>query len=517
MRKSPSVGDKEFPRNLMLSSKGKYNERGEVVININRKILVLTFAYALFIVAASLSFTPQGYLQLPSETPEARIFNNVGFVSGYLIIALITLRKDLRVMPLAVPLLAGAAVIVSQAVFSFQNSAGWSLPLWTPAFLHGLTGLSFALLFTFWASTAYLVDVRRFRFIILAGSLISTFIVVFASAPESFLVVPVVKIGAMASSLLLLLFFHYRLERAFVPASLPSPAMPHPSGIARSAIRRLRNMQGLFAPIAATGILGFVYQYAWTFVGVNNLASLSFAIGEAFAVALIFLLASIPNGHSFSISRVFRVLCPIACVAIVPLFFTGGIVQLLFMGIDSAVFNLFIILLMPLCASIGKRKGIPVAWLYALSGSVVNLFPALGFAVGSAPATRESAVLFAVALVALAALFAAALYADRDNPDMSIALDGSRAGSSDGNDSEDIAARPNRSQIALRLSEEYGLTKREGEILEFLLLGRNAPAIAEELVISTNTVKTHIKRMYQKMGIHSRQELADLTEELEAF
>lgn len=48
-----------------------------------------------------------------------------------------------------------------------------------------------------------------------------------------------------------------------------------------------------------------------------------------------------------------------------------------------------------------------------------------------------------------------------------------------------------------------------------VLLGRDAPSISEELCISANTVKTHIKRIYRKVDIHSRQELADMVEDFE--
>ena len=34
--------------------------------------------------------------------------------------------------------------------------------------------------------------------------------------------------------------------------------------------------------------------------------------------------------------------------------------------------------------------------------------------------------------------------------------------------------------------------------------------IAEKLFISSNTVKTHIRRIYEKTGVHSRDQLIDL-------
>ncbi|MGI6216744.1 MAG: helix-turn-helix transcriptional regulator [Coriobacteriales bacterium] len=62
------------------------------------------------------------------------------------------------------------------------------------------------------------------------------------------------------------------------------------------------------------------------------------------------------------------------------------------------------------------------------------------------------------------------------------------------------------------VSAKYGLTPRETEILPFLARGRNASHIAEKLVISTYTVKSHIGRIYRKLGVSSQQELIDLVE-----
>ena len=60
-----------------------------------------------------------------------------------------------------------------------------------------------------------------------------------------------------------------------------------------------------------------------------------------------------------------------------------------------------------------------------------------------------------------------------------------------------------------RASEAPG---RETEILAMLARGRSAPFIAQELVISPNTVKTHVKHIYAKLGAHSQQEIIDLVD-----
>ena len=56
---------------------------------------------------------------------------------------------------------------------------------------------------------------------------------------------------------------------------------------------------------------------------------------------------------------------------------------------------------------------------------------------------------------------------------------------------------------------DYDLSTREVDVLELLVVGKDAKAIADELFISFNTVRSHIRRIYVKLDVHSRQELLD--------
>ena len=60
------------------------------------------------------------------------------------------------------------------------------------------------------------------------------------------------------------------------------------------------------------------------------------------------------------------------------------------------------------------------------------------------------------------------------------------------------------------LAKQYELTTREEEILLLLALKKKPAAIEAELYVAKSTVKTHIKHIYQKLNVHSRQELFDL-------
>ena len=60
------------------------------------------------------------------------------------------------------------------------------------------------------------------------------------------------------------------------------------------------------------------------------------------------------------------------------------------------------------------------------------------------------------------------------------------------------------------LSEQHGLTAREAEIMALVARGRTRNDICAELFLSENTVKTHARNLYRKLGVHSKAEVPPL-------
>ena len=60
------------------------------------------------------------------------------------------------------------------------------------------------------------------------------------------------------------------------------------------------------------------------------------------------------------------------------------------------------------------------------------------------------------------------------------------------------------------ITERFGLSQRESEVLLLLLQGRTMARIQETLFISAGTVSTHTRHIYQKVGVPNRQALLDL-------
>ena len=61
-----------------------------------------------------------------------------------------------------------------------------------------------------------------------------------------------------------------------------------------------------------------------------------------------------------------------------------------------------------------------------------------------------------------------------------------------------------RQQSAAWPGSALGLTRRESEIIACLVTGKSNRDIADSLTVSENTVKTHLKSIFQKLNVRSR-------------
>jgi LuxR family maltose regulon positive regulatory protein len=54
-------------------------------------------------------------------------------------------------------------------------------------------------------------------------------------------------------------------------------------------------------------------------------------------------------------------------------------------------------------------------------------------------------------------------------------------------------------------------------VLHLLVAELSYPEIARELVVSINTVKTHVNSIYRKLNVHSRREARAVVQQLHLF
>jgi ATP/maltotriose-dependent transcriptional regulator MalT len=71
-----------------------------------------------------------------------------------------------------------------------------------------------------------------------------------------------------------------------------------------------------------------------------------------------------------------------------------------------------------------------------------------------------------------------------------------------------------QSKEEIELPTQTLLTAREKQVLELLAGGDSYAAIAQKLVITENTLKTHIKNIYSKLEVRNRTQAVNTAVEL---
>nr|WP_294582649.1 helix-turn-helix transcriptional regulator [uncultured Anaerotignum sp.] len=79
---------------------------------------------------------------------------------------------------------------------------------------------------------------------------------------------------------------------------------------------------------------------------------------------------------------------------------------------------------------------------------------------------------------------------------------------------EQEEASKNKDKVSVEEAvEQFGLTKKESDILDLLVKGYNNKEICDQMVISSNTVKKHILNIYRKLNIKNRVQLLCMVKE----
>lgn len=207
---------------------------------------------------------------------------------------------------------------------------------------------------------------------------------------------------------------------------------------------------------------------------------------------------------------------PLAALTVFPLSFTSGVAEVVFVFLLFAVFMLSLVTnysAISLCVRVFELSPIRV-FAYGRAFNLLGVlagyaFAAFAFSDMMAAGNGVGTILAFSGLIFVFILAATFVLEDYYPVSSEVA------------DEEAImveAAVPKRDswdERCTQVAEQYGLSPRQTEVLSLLSKGRNTVYIQEKLVISHYTAKAHIYNIYQKLGIHSRQELLDLIEHLE--
>lgn len=212
------------------------------------------------------------------------------------------------------------------------------------------------------------------------------------------------------------------------------------------------------------------------------------------------------------LARLYQIVFPLTATIylLLPLFdstFRQWVVLLVFV-----VFSVTSSLMVVSCSRVARNQCVQPVLVYGVFAGTVYAAMELGLLLGCILDNTVGIGFAGLSVVALVAIYCMSMVmnAKRQNA-------GARAGFPPVEESrvEEAPASPAPTDSCDRVVEQYGLSAREADVLALLARGRDAAYIADELVISKNTVRTHMRNIFSKTGVHSRQELIDLLETVE--
>lgn len=222
-------------------------------------------------------------------------------------------------------------------------------------------------------------------------------------------------------------------------------------------------------------------------------------LGDAL-VACVVILYLLACGKPFDIRNLYRWSLPLCCASLLLGLCPIPGAQIVASIAGNAGFSCFTTLCMVLFCSMSYRFGINALWLFGISRSARVLAGLAGTVITNSligPDEGAHATIAVCTCLALIALFMGCL-SEKD-----ILTTWGTAPISTGLNNGEVS---NSNRLA-ELSRAYGLTRREEEILTLLLQQFSVAQIEERLVISRGTVKVHLRHIYAKLGVHSREEL----------
>lgn len=254
------------------------------------------------------------------------------------------------------------------------------------------------------------------------------------------------------------------------------------------------------ANLVASFVLGQSYQATAIISG--GVSVVAAVVGVVFAIDVL-------RRDTLSIESIYRLVLPLVMIGLLAMlvFGVGGITVggSLINGCGMFMQALVIIKvtestrehgLSPL-VSFGVGQGVVAFVVFAGNVGGKVLYSAVGF---------DDRVLTLLAALGVFVLFSMVLFLSRPAPVVAPALDARPA--TDAAEHEEA-----RDHIAIeRLAEHHALTPRETEVLLWLGKGRSLPYIADQLFVTTGTIKTHTIHIYRKLGVNSKQELLDFLE-----
>lgn len=271
-----------------------------------------------------------------------------------------------------------------------------------------------------------------------------------------------------------------------------------------------RNFSFPWKPVLLMAIYGFAFGLREV-----DLYTLSFgphsSFGTVFVAVLVFV-GVLVQGRRFDFALVYRLGLPLMVGAFLLLPSFGFFNEFVPGFCSSASYAAFSILIMLILANMSYRFGISALWLFGIERGVRATFIFFGRQVEAHRqwldiSGFDSGLWITVLVILLVVAGSVVLYSEKELS--------SRWGVNfiAGQDQEANEAILRKQALVGRcnhLAQEHSLSQREEEVLLLLAQQKTIATIERELFIANGTAKAHVRHIYRKLDIHTREELFEM-------
>ena len=353
-----------------------------------------------------------------------------------------------------------------------------------------LTGIGSAMIVVLWGELFASFGSRRtINYCVLSFMLAALgFLVITALPPDASQVL--VALLPFASILFLLRFIRSIPHVTQIRRNVPVVEKPPYKLIAISLFFGISFgiMKGLFAPIGEE------------LTGMRDLLNIAAIVGASIAVFVTTNIYKMDFDH-----MTYQVALPLMAAGFLflPLSEPWNVVGT---GVHQFGYQYFFVVLWAIWPVLASRANVPSGWIAAWGLFSIQLGQLIGSFTSAAMLTflhteldlamLSASIIFLILLIALFAL----------------GSDSANTGWGFVKPIEEADSSSDFEKTCTRLARTYRLSPREIEVFFLLSKGRNRAHIKDELVVSDETVKSHIKNIYRKTDVHSQQELIDMIE-----
>lgn len=388
--------------------------------------------------------------------------------------------------------------------------------LWHPAFpgaasiyliAGAVSGVASGVMWVLWGILYSRLSQDGVEATTLASAAIAVLVVLACSAMSGWVAVVLISGLPLFSGFFFLLAQKEDWEKSPLAESLEKgekSQRPSPGG----ALRAMgRSGWGIFAACFFTCVLGALPLRETGFLLTQ--ANVQIAICASLVLVAVVGTVSVAGPRRMSVSFIFRWMCPVlVCGYASVVLFDGAHAGMVAFCVSLAARFAFCVIAQVYFARFAVAGLATPTQSYGLGWIFVHAGDFAGSIVLAILRQARFSSDPLIALTAIVLLVAVAMYVLGDRAAFSSALG---LGTQEEGFSQGSVAESGDFEEAIRkLAERLLLTPRETEIFSLLMRGRSVPYIRDALVVSRDTAATHVKHIYQKAGVHSRQELLDL-------